>query len=169
MSSTVGVFVGYNIGAKHPERVKKSILTCLAFGLGISLISGILCMVFSTQIASLYVTGDESVRAAQVRILTNVLFYFVASAYGTVGHVIQSFGYAFLSTFNSIFWVFGFRLFWMFLIYPPIKDLSAPFESFFWIAVCWPISWFCLLVTNVAFFFFLYYKRFKKGRLKEVG
>ena len=169
MTSTVGVFVGYNIGAKRPERVKKSIITCLVFGMGISAVAGVICTAFSTQIASLYVSGDSAIKAAQMRMLTNCLMYFIASAYGTLGHVIQSFGYAFLSTFNSIFWVFGFRLFWMFLVYPPLKDITQPFNSFFYIAICWPISWLCLLLTNTAFFFFLYYKRFKRGRLKEVG
>ena len=169
MASTVTVFAGYNIGAKRPERVKKSIIACLALGAGVSVVAGIVCYMFSAPIASLYVSGDDSIKAAQVRILTNVLFYFIASAQGVIGHAIQSFGYAFLSTFNSIFWVFVFRIFWMFVIYPPLKDLSAPFESMFWIAVCWPISWTCVLLTNVVFFFFLYYKRFKKGRLKNVG
>lgn len=169
MSSTVGVFVGYNIGAKRPERVKKSIITCLAFGMGISLVAGVICMIFSSQFAALYVTGEASVKAAQVRMFTNVLFYLIASAYGTVGHAIQSFGYAFLSTFNSIFWVFCFRIFWMYVVYPPIKDVNLPYDSLFWIAVCWPISWFCLLLTNLVFFFYLYYRRFKKGRLKQVG
>ena len=137
--------------------------------MGISLVAGVLCTIFSTQVASLYVTGEDSIKAAQVRIFTNCMLYFIASAYGTLGHVIQSFGYAFLSTFNSIFWVFGFRLLWMFFVYPPLKDVTAPFQSFFWVAVCWPISWTCLLITNISVFFFLYYTRFKRGRLKEVG
>ena len=169
MSSTVTVFVGYNIGAKRNERVKKSMLTCLALGVGVSITAALICMIFSTQIASLYVTGEASVKAAQIRMFTNVLFYFIATAQGVFGHTIQAFGYSFLSTFNSIFWVFCFRIFWMFAIYPPLKDLSAPLESMFWIAVCWPISWCCVLLTNVVFFLFLYYRRFKKGRLKNVG
>jgi Na+-driven multidrug efflux pump len=169
MTSTVTVFVGYNIGAKRYDRVKKSMLACLALGVGASLLAAVICMTFSAQIASLYVTGDDSVRAAQIRMLTNVLFYFIACSQGVVGHVIQAFGYSFLSTFNSIFWVFCFRIFWMLVVYPPVKDLSAPLESMFYIAVCWPISWTCVLITNLAFFFFLYYKRFKKGRLKSVG
>ena len=169
MSGTVGVFVSYNIGARRPDRVKKSILTCLILGFSVTALVSTIFMIFSEPVASLYVTGEQAVKAAQVRMSCNTVFYFVACVYGTLSHVIQSFGYSFLSTFNTIFWVLCFRVFWMYVVYPPLKDLSAPFESMFWIAVCWPISWLCVLLTNLVFFFFLYYKRFKKGRLKNVG
>ena len=57
----------------------------------------------------------------------------------------------------------------MYVIYPPHRDLSTPFESLFWIVICWPISWTLLLIANTGITLFLYYTRFKKGRLKSVG
>lgn len=168
MSGTVGVFVGYNIGAKRYDRVKKSILTCLILGISVTVVMSTVFMIFSEPIASLYVTGDTAVRAAQIRMSGNIVFYFVACAYGTLGHVIHSFGYSYISTVNSIISVFCFRIFWMLAIYPPHKDLAAPLESLYWIVLCWPISWALCLLANTIIVLFLYYRRFKKGRLKEI-
>ncbi|MBQ8850105.1 MAG: MATE family efflux transporter [Clostridia bacterium] len=168
MSSSVSVFVGYNIGAKRPDRVKKSILTCLCVGVGVSVVMSSICMIFSAPLASLFVTGEASVSAAQTRMFTNVLFYFIACSYSVLGHVIQSFGYSYISTINSIVSVLIFRIFWMYVIYPPHMDLSAPLESLFWIVVCWPVSWTLLLIANVSIFFYLYYAKFKKGKLKRL-
>ena len=169
MSGTVGVFVSYNLGAKRYDRVKKSIFTCLTLGVSVSIIVSTLFMIFSEPLASLYVTGDLAIKAAQTRMLSNIAFYFIACSYGTLGHVIQSFGYSYISTINSILSVFVFRIFWMLTIYPPHRNLEAPIESLFWIVICWPISWTLLLLINTAVTIFLYNRKFKKGKLKDVG
>ena len=169
MSGTASVFVGYNLGAKRPERVKKSIITCLVIGVSITLVASAVCMIFSEPLASLYVTGEQSVRAAQTRMFTNVVFYFIACSFGTLSHVIQAFGYSYISTVNSIISVLLFRIFWMFVIYPPHRDLTEPIRSLFWIVLCWPVSWTLLLVANIVITLYLYFAKFKKGKLKKLG
>lgn len=169
MSGTVGVFVSYNLGANRPDRVKKSIFACLAIGISVSVIISSIFMLLSEPIASLYVTGDAAMKATKIRMITTVAPYFIACAYSSLSHVIQSFGYSYISTLNSIVSVLGFRMFWMLFIYPPHRDLSAPFDSMFWITVCWPISWSLLLLANTGITLYLYNAKFKKGLLKAVG
>lgn len=169
MSGTVGVFVGYNIGARRFDRVKKSIFACLIIGFSITALVSTVFMIFSEPIASLYVTGDQAIKAAQVRMSCNTVFYFIACLFGTLSHVIQSFGYSYISTINYIVSVFAFRFFWMFVVYPPHKVLEAPLESLFWIVLCWPVSWTLTLIVNITVVLLIYYKRFKKGMIKDVG
>lgn len=169
ISGTASVFVSYNLGAKRPERVKKSILSCLIIGVSVTAVISAIALIFSRPLASLYVSGEDAIRATQIRMLCNVTFYFVACAYSCLSHVIQSFGYSYISTINSIISVLVFRIFWMFVIYPTHRDLSAPFESLFWIVVCWPVSWCLLLIANTGITLFLYHAKFKKGKLKSVG
>ena len=169
MSGTVGVFVSYNLGARRPDRVKKSILTCLILGFSVTALVSTAFMIFSEPLASLYVTGDQAVKAAQVRMSCNTVFYFVACVYGTLSHVIQSFGYSYISTINYIVSVFVFRIFWMFVVYPSHRVLDAPLESLFWIVLCWPVSWTLTLIVNIIVVLLIYHKRFKKGKIKDVG
>jgi Na+-driven multidrug efflux pump len=169
MSSSVGVFVGYNLGAKRYDRVKKSILMCLAIGLGITAVASTVSMLFSRQLASLFVSSEASIQAAQVRMFTNVAFYVIACSFSVLNHVIQSFGYSFISTANSTVSVLGFRLLWMWVIYPNFRDLSEPIKSLFWICICWPISWTLILIINIGIVLYLYYAKLKKGRMIEVA
>lgn len=169
MSGTVGVFVSYNIGARRLDRVKKSIFICLIFGFSVTVLISTVCMIFSEPLTSLYVTGELAVKAAQVRMSCNTVFYFIACAYGTLSHVIQSFGYSYISTINYIVSVFVFRIFWMLTVYPSHKVIDAPLKSLFWIVLCWPVSWTLTLTVNIIVVLLLYYKRFKKGRIKNVG
>ncbi len=168
-SATASVFVGYNLGAERTDRVKKSILYCLGFGVGITVVASVITVIFGKPLASLFVSGEASIRAAQVRMFTNILFYFIACSFSILGNVIQAFGYSYISTVNSIVSVLLFRTFWMMAVYPSHRDLSAPFESLFWITVCWPVSWTLVLVTNICVILYLYFGRLKKGRLKKLG
>ena len=168
LANAVSVFVGYNLGARRPKMVKKSILTCLVLGMSGTVILSAIVLILSRPLASLYVTGEDAIRATQVRLFYNVTFYFVACAHSLFGHIIQAFGYSIISTVNSIVSVLGFRVFWMTVIYPPHRVIEAPIESMNWIVMCWPISWGLLLAANIAIFLYLYYGKFKKDKLKKL-
>lgn len=168
-AGSVGVFVGYNLGAKRYDRVKKSILYCLALGVGITLIASAVAILFRYQFVSLYVSEELAKRAAIVRMMTNVTFYFIACVNSVLSHTIQSFGYSIISTVNSIMSVLVFRVFWMSFIYPPHRVLEAPTESFTWICSCWPVSWGLLLIANVVITLYLYHGKLKKGKLKRLA
>lgn len=168
LGNAVSVFVGYNLGAQRPKMVKKSILTCLILGVSVTAVLSAIVLVFSRPLASLFVEGEDYIKATQVRLMYNVTFYFVACAYGTLGHTIQAFGYSMISTINSIVSVLGFRVIWMTFIYPPHRVLTEPIQSMHWIVMCWPISWTLLLTANVVIVLYLYFGKLKKGRLKKL-
>ena len=165
---SVGVFVGYNLGAKRYDRVKKSILYCLALGVGMSLIASGVVLLLQRQISSLYVSEELARQAAMTRMMTNVTFYFIACCNSVLSHTIQAFGYSIISTVNSIVSVLVFRVFWMCFIYPPHRVLEAPISSYLWICSCWPVSWMLLLVINTVITLYLYNGKLKKGKLKRL-
>ena len=141
-ASGATAFVGQNIGAGKPDRVKKSILYCLGIGVGLSLIFGVLVYTFSEPLASLYVGSDRAaILAAQTRMKYVLLPYAICVAFGVINHVIQAFGYASFTASVNIICVLVFRVIWMTLVYP----MWSTYEC---ICQCYLVSWLLTLFTG---------------------
>ena len=160
--STVGVFVGQNVGADNKKRVKHSILLCTALSVGLAIFIGVFTNVLSAPLLSLFVDSEEAVRYGQIRVMYILLPYAIAALNTILSNVIQAFGYSIFCTVNSIFSVFVFRMIWMNNIYPL-------YPSFHVLMQCFLVSWTLIAILNLIFFFSLYYGRFKKNKIKKMG
>lgn len=160
--STVGVFVGQNVGADNKKRVKHSILLCTSIAMSIAIVIGVLTTAFSSPLLSLFVDSEDAVRYGQIRMLYIILPYAIASLNNLLSNVIQAFGYSIFCTINSIFSVFVFRMIWMNNIYPLCPTFHVLMQ-------CFLVSWTLIAVLNLVFFFSLYYGRFKKNKIKRMG
>ena len=160
--STVGVFVGQNVGADNKKRVKHSILLCTALAMGLAVVIGMGTTLFSAPLLSLFVDSEEAVRYGQIRVMYILLPYAIAALNTVLANVIQAFGYSIFCTVNSIFSVFVFRMIWMNNIYPL-------YPSFHVLMQCFLVSWTLIAIVYIILFFSLYYGRFKKNRIKKMG
>ena len=158
-ASTLSVFVSQNIGAKQYDRVKKSIAYNLIIAALLASVIGVLGVIFSRQILSLYVSEEASILYAQTRMMYTLLFNAIGALNGVFAHAIQSFGYATFSSANSIISVFGFRILWMNLIYPINPTYGM-------LTQCYLVSWILTFIVNIMVFSYLYFAKFKKHKLK---
>jgi Na+-driven multidrug efflux pump len=162
LSAATTAFVGQNIGAKKPRRVRDTILYSLALGVGISLILSTLAMCFSEPLASLFVGSDPAaIEATQIRMSFIVQFYFMCVVNSVVGHAIQAFGYPTFATVANIVGVLLFRFFWMTVIYPT-------YSGFFSVCLCFLVSWVLTMIGQGIFLLYVYFGKFKKGTLKSM-
>lgn len=162
-STAAGVFVAKNVGADNRERVKRSFLYCTCISGLLSLMISILQACFSTPLLSLYV-GSSSVAVSygKIRMLYTVYPYAIAAINGILASVIQSFGYSVFTTVNSIVSVLIFRILWMAFVYP--QD-----PTFHTLMRCFLVSWCLIFTVNVAFFCYVYFFKFSKGKIKKIG
>ena len=160
-AATVTVFMGQNIGAQKLDRVKKSFFYCVSIGVGLMLIAS----------TFFYLTGDFWLKFilgndfaaydyAHIRMQCVLAIYAVATINGCYSSAIQSFGYPVYGSLISILCVFGFRTIWTQWVYPQF----AP--SFFYVTVCYTISWGLMLLFNTVAFIYLY-RRFLKGKYRR--
>lgn len=159
-ASAATVFVGQNLGANNQVRVKKTILYTLSASIALSVVLCNIGYLFSRQLLSLYVSEEAAIAAGKIRLLYVFLPYSIAAINTILGHTIQAFGYSLFSTINSVFSVLLFRAFWMTLIYPLYPTYSC-------LCQCYLVSWFLILIVNVSFTSYLYFGKFKKGKLKN--
>lgn len=159
--STCSVFVGQNLGANKPERVRKSFYLCLIFSLVTSAIIGSALYLSGEFWLALLVDKDAaSISYGMIRLFYLALFYFVVGANNSLSSTIQAFGYTSFSAIVSIFGVLVFRAIWMEFIYPLYKTFDN-------LMLCFLVSWLIIMVAN-AIAFIVIMIRYKKGVFKKI-
>ena len=153
ISTTAATFIGQNIGAQKPDRVKKSFYQCLLITVLIGGLVGVITFFTGRFWLGLIVGFDEEVAITfgLVRMSCTTLFYFVACANNVFGSALQAHGYSSVSAINSVFCVFVFRIIWMQLFYPSCADLPT-YQRFFMVTFCFLVSWTLRLLVNFVAF-----------------
>lgn len=155
-------FMGQNIGAQHPERVKKSFWYCLLLG---SLITGSVGML-------IYLSGEfwlglvlgrdatEAIAYGMIRMEYLTRFIFVSTILNVLVHALQAYGYPIFGSISSICFTLGFRVFWMQLVYPHYKTYAC-------LMLCFITSWALNALFN-AVFVVIIGRRYSKGKYRKI-
>ena len=159
--ATSAVFVGQNLGANKPERVRKSFYLCLIFSVLTSAVIGFALYLSGEFWLALLVDRDaESIAFGMIRMFYLSIFYFVAGANNALSNTIQAYGYTSFSAIVSVFGVLVFRAIWMEFIYPR-------YETFDNLMLCFLVSWLIVLAANVIAFVVIMI-RYRKGIFKKI-
>ena len=153
--STAIVFIGQNMGAKRNDRARQAMKQCLAIGCTVGVILGVSIYLTGNFWLSLYLPDDPlGIQYGKIRMLFVMLFNSVSCAKGVFAAALQNCGYIPYTTLCSIFGIFGFRLLWMWCVYPF-------FSNFYMLMACFLISWSLVLICYIAGYF-----KFCRPRLK---
>ncbi len=150
---TAATFIGQNIGARKPERVKKSFWQCMLISMLFGGLVGVATFFTGEFWLGLIVGFDNEIAITfgLVRMSCTTLFYFVACINNVFGSALQAYGYSGVSAINSIFSVFVFRIIWMQGIYPLCADMPT-YERFFVVVLCFLVSWVIRMLVNIVAF-----------------
>ena len=156
VGTTSLTFIGQNIGARNPQRIKKTFFMALIIGLCIGLILGLGLFSVGKLLLRLYVGDDMlAIEYGLIRMQFILAFYFIAGMNSVLGTAIQAFGYSFLNMTNSVFSVLLLRVFWMMLIYPKYETLTNLY-------FCYTVSWSLIFVINVIMVLAILPRKLKK-------
>jgi len=159
--SAGAVFVGQNLGAEKPDRVRRSVW--MTIGIDLVFITALCVSVYFTGHFWLGLLLPDNPQAVEYAMLRMLFVFSIRSFHGlnmVLGQILQSFGYSFLSSLNSVICVFGIRIAWMTWIYPR-------FQTYRMLVACFPVSWvflFLLSATMVA----VVLLRYRKGKYKKL-
>lgn len=160
-SASTATFIGQNLGAEKPDRVRKS----LWYNLGLALLinTAVSLTVLFTNEYWIHIFLKDDMSAVEYALTRNdmlmaALPFAVVNA--VLGSAIQAFGYPICSTINSVAWVLGFRALWMTAIYPSHPTYAN-------LILCFAVSWGLTMICNIVIFTFVYI-RYKKGKYKRI-
>ena len=133
LSSAALTFMGQNIGAGKPSRVKKSFLYMLFAEIAIATLCVAVMLFFGEPLLAIY-TGQsaEAVGYGMIRVRYVLAFYIVTST--PLSAAIRAFGYPQVETAVNLVCSLGLRTVWMLWIYPMKKTIEN-------IYLCFPITY----------------------------
>ena len=161
--SATTTFMGQNIGAKNPDRVKKSFWYSAGLNVLISGTLGVLVFLSGRFWIGLIIgfNATTAIDYGMVRMSYVTLFMFINATNRCLNSALQAFGYPFLTSASNIAFTLGFRILWMQLIYPK-------FPTFEMINACFTVSWTLNMIFYGIFFAFVYTRYVKKGICKKI-
>ncbi len=151
------VFSSQNFGAVKFERIKKTIVICMTYVVGLWAMQALVTFFCGKFLIGLY-TPDDPLAAqwAWRKIETIGYVYGLMGLMNVMSGALRGMGESFINMVMSIVGVCGIRLVWILTAFRAI----GTFESLF---VCYPISWLGTLILHTVMFIFVYKKQ--KNRL----
>lgn len=154
-TSTSAVFIGQNMGAQNNARAREAMNQCMIIGCGIGVVLGISVYLSGDFWLSLYLPDDPlGIEYGKIRMLYVQLFISVSCAKGVYASALQNCGYVPFTTLCSILGVFGFRMLWMWCVYPL-------FSNFHMLMACFLISWTLVLIAYMIGYYKLCSKKLR--------
>lgn len=158
---STATFMGQNLGAERPDRVRKSLWHNLWL---IVLINTAVCMtvMFTNQYwLQIFLKDDaEAIAFAITRNDLLMMGNICLAINAVLGHAIQAFGYPVWSTVNAVVWVLGLRAVWMAFVYPLCPTYACLIQ-------CFVVSWVLTTLCNVVIFGVIY-GRYQRGKYKKI-
>ena len=160
--SATATFVGQNLGANKPGRIKRSMLICTALAVCCSLPLTQALYALGKPMLSIFVPNDEAaITYGMIRMSYTVFFYFIPSITACVTSAINAFGYTFIPPISSFFSVFVFRSIWMKYVY----QLNPTYNI---LCLCFTVSWILHLLFCASALFMIYFLKLRKNMLKSI-
>ncbi len=142
-------FVGQNVGAGKPHRLKRGIITCVASVVIVGFVMGNLMYIFGRQLSSIYTSDPEVINYAMLRMSVIICLYFICGVMDTLTGALRGLGHSVRPMLISIVAVCGFRMIFVLYGFPIIKranELYGLYSLYF----SWPISWIISIIFQVV-------------------
>ncbi|MDO4487881.1 MAG: MATE family efflux transporter [Eubacteriales bacterium] len=149
-SATI-TFAGQNLGAKKYSRLNKIYLNSFLCVCIVSVPFIIAYNFFGRELMGLYTSDIEVINAGMVRLGLFALTYIICGFMDVASGMMRGLGYGTSPTVITLLGAVGFRLFWIFFIFPVYHD-------YYLLLVSYPISW---AITTVVFVLYYRYARSK--------
>lgn len=142
----ITTFVGQNIGAKKPKRLKSGIITALVMTLlFVASVSSIL-VIFRTPLMKIFTSEKDVIFYGTKMIVILAPFYVIFSVTEVLSGAIRGSGTAVPIMIITLIGMFIIRLGWIFTAMPMYKTIDI---------ICWsyPISWVFTCIMTLAYYF----------------
>ena len=156
-------FMGQNIGAENPDRVRASFRNCLLLSVIITGSIGVI-LYYTGELWLGLMVGFESTEAisyGMIRLSYVSQLVFIAAINSILSHALQAFGYPTLTSITNVVFHLGFRVIWMLFVYPLRPEYSTVMQ-------CFIVSWALNLLFYIIFTSIVYIRYVKYGICKRV-
>lgn len=158
--------VAQNHGAKKHDRAWRTLFYSMIQVVAVGIIVGYAELILARPIASIFVAEDtvnrELVISAALEVMYRILtLHFLSGIMNVTAGFLQGLGFATGSSISAVVSVLSVRFAWIYIFFPMNK------ESISWLYMCYPITWTCTILINVAMIIYMARKIKKQSSLQK--
>lgn len=158
MQTTVN-YIGQNAGAHQYDRIKKIFRTCLIMAAVTGILSGGSMYLFGEHLLKIYLPNSpEALSFGMIRLLWIGIPYFLCGLMDVSTGGLRAMGSSVAPMIISVLGVCGFRMLWIFTVFPHFRTLECLYFSY-------TISWSLTFTAQLCAFISLYKKQKKQYNL----
>lgn len=147
-------FTGQNFGARKYKRINAVAAECAVIVCMVGLGLGLCAKLFATQLLGIYTDKPAELEYGIIRMNVICLTYFICGLMDVMVGMLRGIGYSFISTLNSVIFVCGFRILWIFTYFASVKASGANTRQCLEVLYgSYPISWLMASAVNAVCFF----------------
>lgn len=147
-------FTGQNFGARKYKRINAVAAECAIIVCMVGLGLGLCAKLFAPQLLGIYTDKPAELEYGIIRMNVICLTYFTCGLMDVMVGMLRGIGYSFISTLNSIVFVCGFRILWIFTYFANVKASGAGTQQCLEALYgSYPISWLMASAVNAVCFF----------------
>lgn len=142
----ITTFVGQNYGARKFDRIKKSVLICVAMGIGVVVAMCALMIALRVPILHIYIDDPEVIAIGAKALLLIAPFYFLFVPVEVMGGAMRGVGYSVVPTVITTICACLFRVLWVMFVVPRWHTMEV-------LAMAYPLSWILAAVVFCIVYF----------------
>ena len=155
-------FVGQNIGAGKPDRVRKGVKICLLMSMGVTIGFGALIYIFTHQLLGIISSSEIVIHYGAIMVHLMAATYWIFVIAETLSGVIRGSGESLVPMIIYICGMCAFRLIWVLVVTPIWQDIRA-------VIWCYPASWTFTSLAFIIYYFKGNWLRKHEEKLKKVN
>ena len=156
-------FVGQNTGARKYDRVKKTVMICLASVTVVGIVVGVGVYLLGPRLLSIYITDSaEAISWGMVRLLYVCVPYFICGLMEVAVGGLRGMGASLTSMVISILGVCGIRIVWIYTIFQ-MAQFHTPGNLY----LSYPVSWVVTFAIQMLAFVLMYKRRVKLEKFRK--
>ena len=162
-------FTGQNYGARKFKRIKTVAFECLAIVFTVGFGLGAIAKAIGPTLLGIYTNKAEEIAFGMVRMNVICLTYFTCGLMDVMVGLLRGIGRSVIPTIDSILFVCGFRILWIYTYFAQYKATGADTNSCLrTLYISYPISWVLAIIAH-GVCFLIFFTIAKKRAMKESG
>jgi len=162
MNQAAVASVSQNMGAREYPRTRKAVRCCLLLTFSVSVLLGIIAILFRKSLLGIYTVEPEAIAAGCVRLIIVETLFFTNGMQHMMTGVMRGHGYSVLPTCITLLGICGFRVAWIYTVFAAHHTLEILYASY-------PVSWVLTVCAQLICYFCLRKKAYEKNELRYAG
>ena len=145
-------FTSQNYGAGKLKRIKQVLASCLVIESVLSFVLGLTTYLLGEPLLSLFTKTGDPIPFGMVRITVFGFSYWLCGVQDVITGFLRGINRSVVPMINSVVFVCVLRIFWVKLVFDPVKDVLDKPDALFVLYISYAVSWILVSASDLVYY-----------------